>query len=419
MNDERIIAVETRDVRFPLLEGAGSDAVHSGSEYAFATTLITTKARNFGTGIVLTLGNGNQLVCRAIEMLAQKIVGHGVEELMSNFGDISRQLADDPQLRWLGPHKGVVHLALASLTNACFDLWAKVRGVPLWRLLLDLNPQQLVKLLDFSYLEDVLTHEDALSILATEMSGRAAREPILQLGYPGYDTSVGWFEYGDDKVKALAQRAIQRGFRAFKLKVGSEDGSRDLRRAFMLRELAGSEAMIMLDANQQWTLPAAVKICRELAAMSPYFVEEPTHPDDIEAHKRLAGAIAPTRIALGEHVPNRVLFKNMMQAGALHFVQVDCTRVAGVSEFLTVSLLARKFGLPVVPHVGDMGQIHQHLVLFNHIALGHDALFLECIPHLQKHFVAPAEIKNGVYLTPQRPGSSSDLHGVAPARHSL
>jgi len=277
----------------------------------------------------------------------------------------------------------------------------------------------LIKLLDLSYVENVLTCEDALSILATEMSGRAAREPILQHGYPGYDTSVGWFEYGDDKVKALAQQALQRGFRAFKLKVGSEDGSRDLRRAFMLRELAGSEAMIMLDANQQWTLPTAVKMCRELAAMSPYFVEEPTHPDDIDAHKRLAEAIAPTRIALGEHVPNRVLFKNMMQAGALHFVQVDCTRVAGISEFLTVSLLARKFGLPVVPHVGDMGQIHQHLVLFNHIALGHDALFLECIPHLQKHFVSPARIENGVYRTPELPGSSSDLHGVTPARHSL
>src|SRR6266704_5034576 len=417
MHDERITAVETRDVRFPLLEGAGSDAIHSGSEYAFATTLITTEARNFGTGIVLTLGNGNQLVCRAIEMLAQKLIGRDVEELMSNFGDYSRQLANDPQLRWLGPHKGVVHLALASVTNACFDLWAKLRGVPLWRLLLDLNPQQLVNLLDLSYLEDVLTSADALSILENQMSGRAARERIMQQGSPGYDTSVGWFQYGDDKVKSLAQQALQRGFRAFKLKVGSEEGSRDLRRAFMLRELAGSDAIIMLDANQQWTLPTAVRTCRELAAMKPYFVEEPTHPDDIAAHKKLADAIAPTRIALGEHVPNRVMFKNMMQAGAVHFVQVDCTRGAGVSEFLTVSLLALKFGIPVVPHVGDMGQIHQHLALFNHVALGHDALFLECIPHLQEHFVAPAKVQNGVYLTPNLPGSSSDLHGIAPASH--
>jgi len=412
--DDRIISLETRDVRFPLPEGAGSDAVHSGSDYAFATSLLMTEGKKFGTGIVLTLGNGNQLVCRAIEMLAQEVIGRDVEELMSNFGEISRQLANDPQLRWLGPHKGVVHLALASVTNACFDLWAKLRGVPLWRLLLDLNPQQLVNLLDLSYLEDVLTSADALCILEDQMSGRAARERIMQHGYPGYDTSVGWFQYGDDKVKSLAQQALQRGFRAFKLKVGSEEGSRDLRRAFMLRELAGSDAMIMLDANQQWTLPTAVRICRELAAMKPYFVEEPTHPDDIGAHKKLADAIAPTRIALGEHVPNRVMFKNMMQAGAVHFVQVDCTRVAGISEFITVSLLARKFGLPVVPHVGDMGQVHQHLVLFNHVALGHDALFLECIPHLREHFVAPATVQNGVYLTPSLPGSSSDLRGVTP-----
>src|SRR5207237_2536245 len=245
MNDQRIISLESRDVRFPLPEGAGSDSIHSGSEYAFATTLIRTEQETFGTGIALTLGNGNQLVCSAIEMLGQKLMGCYVEELMSNFGEISRQLANDPQLRWLGPHKGVVHLALASVTNACFDLWAKLRGVPLWRVMLDLNPQQLVNLLDLSYLEDVHTSADALSLLEDQISGRSARERILQDGYPGYDTSVGWFQYEDDKVKSLAQQALQRGFRAFKLKVGSEDGSRDLRRAFMLRELAGADAMIM------------------------------------------------------------------------------------------------------------------------------------------------------------------------------
>jgi len=415
MNDQRIISLESRDVRFPLPEGAGSDAVHSGSEYAFAPTLISTEQTKFGTGIALTLGSGNQLVCRAIEMLGQRLVGFDVQELMANFGEMSKQLADDPQLRWLGPHKGVVHLALASITNACFDLWAKVRNIPLWRLLLDLTPDQLVKLLDLSYLENVLTTEDAVLLLENQMPGRVRREPILERGYPGYDTSVGWIQYADDKVKALAQQALDEGFRAFKLKIGSPDGGRDLRRANMLRELAGSGAMIMLDANQQWTAPLALKMCLRLAEMSPYFIEEPTHPDDIAAHAKLAEEIAPVRIALGEHVPNRVVFKNMMQAHALHFVQVDCTRVAGISEFLTVSLLARKFGLPVVPHVGDMGQIHQHLVLFNHVALGHDALFLECIPHLQKHFVAPAKIKDGVYHTPQSAGCSSDLHGVVPA----
>jgi L-fuconate dehydratase len=415
MTTERIVSVESRDMRFPLPKGAGSDATHSGSEYAFATTLLCTGSGNFGTGIVLTLGEGNQLVCETIELLGANLVGRDIEELMADFGAISRHMAQHPQLRWLGPHKGVVHLALASITNACFDLWAKVRGVPLWRLLLDLNTEQLVNLLDLSYLEDVLSAEEAVSIFESHRPTRTTRQPILQRGYPGYDTSVGWFQYEDEKVAKLTRDALKRGFHAFKLKVGSQDMKRDVRRAFMLRELAGPDALIMLDANQQWTFPAALNACLELRGMNAYFIEEPTHPDDIAAHKRLADAIAPTPIALGEHVPNRVVFKNMMQAGAVHFVQVDCTRVAGVSEFLTVSLLARKFGLPVIPHVGDMGQIHQHLVLFNHIVMGHEALFLECIPHLREHFVTPAEIHNGRYVTPVRPGSSSELRGVTPA----
>ena len=416
MKEHQIISLETRDVRFPLHEGAGSDAVHSGSEYAFAATLLASGGGLYGTGIVLTLGQGNQLVCEAIELLGNSLVGQGIEELMAEFGAVAQRLAQHPQLRWLGPQKGVIHLALASLTNACFDLWAKARGVPLWRLLLDLSSRELVKLLDLSYLEEALTPEEAAAILQQQLSSRGGREGVLSRGYPGYDTSVGWFQYEDNQVKELAREAMSRGFRAFKLKVGSHDQQRDLRRASMLRELAGPDALIMLDANQQWTLPEALKICQALGAVSPYFIEEPTHPDDIQAHRKLAEVIAPIPIALGEHVPNRIVFKNFMQAGAVHVVQVDCTRVAGISEFLTVSLLARKFGLPVVPHVGDMGQIHQHLVLFNHIAMGHDALFLECIPHLQQYFVAPARVENGVYVTPQAPGSSSELKGVAPIK---
>ena len=414
MAPHRITSLETRDVRFPLEHGAGSDAVHSGAEYAFATTLLGCDQKIFGTGIVLTLGLGNQLVCEAIEWLGQELIGREIEELMADFGAVTQRLAQHPQLRWLGPHKGVVHLALASLTNACFDLWAKSRGVPLWRLLLDLDAKQIIDLLDLSFLEDVLTRDQAEAVLLAHAGSRHVREGILQRGYPGYDTSVGWFQYDDSQVKDLARQAMDKGFRAFKLKVGSSDGQRDVRRAFMLRELAGANALIMLDANQQWTLPRALEMCEELRAMSPYFVEEPTHPDDIRAHHTLAKAIQPIPIALGEHVPNRIMFKNFMQAEAVHIVQVDCTRVAGISEFLTVSLLARKFGLRVIPHVGDMGQIHQHLVLFNHIALGHDAVFLECIPHLQPHFVNPAQIERGVYVTPQVPGCSSDLKGVRP-----
>ena len=411
----RITSLESRDLRFPLPQGAGSDAVHSESEYGFATTLLGTGSSVYGTGLVLTLGRGNELVGEAIRMLGDSLVGREIEELMAEFGIVLHRLADHPQLRGLGPHKGVIHLALASLSNACFDLWAKARGVPLWRLLLDLTPEQTINLLDLSYLEDVLTSEQAKTILRDHLPSRKDRESGLRRGYPGYDTSVGWFGYDDERVRELARAALERGFRAFKLKVGSRDGSRDVRRAFMLRELVGPSALVMLDANQQWNLPAAMAMCESLRAMQPYFIEEPTHPDDIQAHRALAQSIAPIPIALGEHVPNRVVFKNFMQAGAVGIVQVDCTRVAGIAEFLAVSLLARKFGLPVVPHVGDMGQIHQHLVLFNHIAMGHQALFLECIPHLREHFVAPARVENGVYLTPQAPGCSADLKGVVPA----
>jgi len=404
-----IQSVRSYDARYPLAAGAGTDAVHSESEYCLAVTRLKTDGALCGTGMVLTLGEGNRIVCELIDLLAPALLGKEIESLMAGFGAFSRSLADHPQLRWLGPHKGAIHLALASLTNACFDLWAKARGVPLWRLLLDLAPQQVVSLLDLSYLEDALTSAEALGLLEKAQPARAEREPVLKTGYPGYDTSVGWFRYDDEKVRENARRALDKGFRAFKLKVGSPDPARDIRRAQMLRELVGENCLVMLDVNQQWTLPRALEMCRSLSEISPYWVEEPTHPDDVAAHRRLAQAISPMRIALGEHVPNRVMFKNFMEAGAVHFVQADCTRLAGVSEFLSVALLAQKFGLPVVPHVGDMGQIHQHLVLFNHIALGQPVIFLEYIPHLRRHFVNPAIVEGGFYRTPQVPGLSADL----------
>jgi L-fuconate dehydratase len=408
--EETIIqSVRPYDARYPLPAGAGTDAVHSEPEYCLAVTRLNTNHVLAGTGMVLTLGEGNRIVCEIIELLAPALMGKEIESLMAGFGAFSRSMADHPQLRWLGPHKGAVHLALASITNACFDLWAKARGVPLWRLLLDLTPEQVVGLLDLSYLENVLTPGEALGLLRDQMATRAQREDVLKSGYPGYDTSVGWFGYDDEKVRDNARRALDAGFRAFKLKVGSRDPQRDIRRAYMLRKLVGDQCLVMLDANQQWTLPRALELCRSLRDISPYWVEEPTHPDDIAAHRELAQAISPIRVALGEHVPNRVMFKNFMEAGAVHFVQVDCTRVAGVSEFLGVTLLAKRFGLPVVPHVGDMGQIHQHLVLFNHIAVGQPVIFLEYIPHLRERFVHPARVEGGFYKTPEIPGLSSDL----------
>jgi L-fuconate dehydratase len=402
--------IAVSDLRYPLPPGAGSDAVHTEPEYCLAVTqLISAGGKLCGTGFALTLGEGNRLVCEAIEILARPLRGRPIDELMADFGHTARQLADDPMLRWLGPHKGVVHLALASITNACFDLWAKSRGVPLWRLLLDLEPNELVALLDLSYLDELLDESAAMELLRQEMPARAARSAILREGYPGYDTSVGWMAYDDNKVRELTKQAIDKGFNAFKLKVGSTDRNRDLRRAAMLRECAGEQGTIMFDANQQWALPTAREMCREFSKLKPLWIEEPTHPDDIMAHATLAQEIAPVKIACGEHIPNRIVFKNFFESNAMHFVQADCTRLGGVSEFLTVSLLAKKFGLPVVPHVGDMGQIHQHLVLFLHIALGNELLFLEHIPHLRSHFVFPAELEGGRYRTPQEPGASTGL----------
>jgi L-fuconate dehydratase len=372
-------------------------------------TLLSTQDRQRGSGFVLTLGDGNTLVCKAIEMLAKPLEGMCIEAVMADFGNISRKIADHAALRWLGPHKGVVQLALASITNACFDLWAKSRGVPLWKLLLNLAPEELVRVLDLSYLEEILSKEKALSMLNEQLPSRAQREAILKGGYPGYDTSVGWMDYDDEKVTELTKKALSQGFSAFKLKVGSREESRDLRRAAMLRSLVGEESTLMFDANQHWHLPDALRICSELAKFRPHWIEEPTHPDDIQAHVELSRALSPIKIAAGEHIANRVLFKNFMRAEALSFVQVDCTRVGGVSEFLTISFLAKLFDLPVVPHVGDMGQLHQHLVLFNHIGLGLKVEFLEHIPHLRGHFIHPAQVKDGVYHTPQEPGASADL----------
>ena len=405
-----ITRISTRDLRFPIGSGHGSDAIHKDPVYSYAVCVLEDDSGAAGSGLAFTLGEGNDLVCRAIEFYAARLVGRDIGALMADFGNLQRTLADEQQFRWLGPHKGVVHLALAAVTNACWDLWAKRRGVPLWRLLLDLTPQELVATLDLSYLEDVLTPAQAADLLTSEIAGRASRENILGLGYPGYDTSVGWFNYSDEQVAENCRRAIAEGFTAMKLKVGAADPDRDIRRAHIVRSVAGDAARVMVDANQQWTLPQALAVCSRLQSIRPFWIEEPTHPDDVQAHRTLAQAIAPTPLATGEHVPNRILFKNYLQSGSIGFIQVDAVRVAGVSEFLAISLLCRKFGVPVVPHVGDMGQLHQHLVLFNHIGAGLPVVFLEHIPHLRSHFVHPARIADGVYHTPQEPGASCDLH---------
>ena len=401
--------VETVDARFPLADGAGSDAVHTDPEYGYGVTLLQSDTGHVGTGITYTLGGGTNLICEAIKLLAEPIVGREIEELMSHFGAVQRQIAEHSQIRWLGPHKGVTHSALSSITNACFDLWAKHRGVPLWKLLLDLDSESLVGLIDLSYYEDVLSVREAIDLVEKHRATRESRMDILREGYPGYDTSVGWYQYSDEKIADNARRAVDAGFTAMKLKVGGFDLDHDIRRTHLIREVVGKDVRIMLDANQAWSLPRAVDACQRLRTMRPFWMEEPTQPDDVLAHQTLARVIAPVPIAVGEAVANRVIWKNFLQAGAVGIVQADCTRLAGVSEYLAVILLAKKFPVRVVPHVGDMGQIHQHLVLFNHIALNHERLFLEYIPHLRKYFAHPANVSDGHYLTPEEPGCSTEL----------
>ena len=405
-----IQSIKTHDFRRKLKDGAGSDAVHTDPSYGYGVTLLKADNGLDGTGIAYTLGAGTNLICEAIRILGESLKGREIEELMAEFGVVQRSLAEHPGLRWLGPHKGVTHLALASITNACFDLWAKSRGVPIWKLLLDLSPEEITRLIDFSYLEEVLTISEANDLLHTYQATRSDREEVLKTGYPGYDTSVGWFQYSDEKICNNARAAVDAGFKAMKLKVGAKDHKHDVRRSLMVRKAVGDHVRIMLDANQAWPLPQAIDACLALKDMNPFWIEEPTQPDDVSAHQKLAEVIAPVPVAVGEAVSNRVLWKNFLQAEAVGIVQADCTRLAGISEWLAVVMLARKYPVRLVPHVGDMGQIHQHLVLFSHIALNHEKLFLEYIPHLRDDFVFPANVDGGYYMPPQEPGCSTDLH---------
>jgi L-fuconate dehydratase len=404
-----ITAVRVHDRRFPLPPGTGSDALHRDVTYAYAVTELVTDAGIVGTGLAFTLGAGTELVCAAASALAARLVGRPVEELMASFGDSWRAMADDPYWRWLGPHSGVVHLALASVANACFDCWAQVRGVPLWRLLLDLDDDAFLALFDLHQVDDVLSPAEARALLATARASRATRTGVLRDGHPGYDTSVGWLGYDESRLRDEVMRARDDGFRAVKLKVGSAEPARDIRRAALLRELLGDDAPLMLDANQRWGVREAIVRGTELAPVRPFWLEEPTHPADVLGHATIAAALPTVPVACGEHVPNAVAFKNFLQARGMAYCQVDAVRVGGVGEFLAVALLAARHGVPVVPHVGDMGQLHQHLVLVTHVALGLPVVFLEHIPHLREHFADPALVRDGTYVVPQRPGASMAL----------
>ncbi len=366
-----------------------------------------------GHGLTFTIGRGTELCVAAVELLAPHVVGRTMEEIAADMAGFWRGLVADSQLRWLGPEKGVVHLATAALVNAVWDLYAKLEGKPLWKLLADMSPEQLVACIDFRYIDDAVSKADAIEMLRRQASTRGAREAeMLRDGYPAYTTSAGWLGYSDDKIRTLARQAMTAGFTHLKLKVGGDPTS-DLRRARILRDAIGPDNHVMLDANQVWGIEQAITAVRALAEVNPWWIEEPTSPDDILGHKRIREAIKPIGVATGEHVHNRVMFKQLLQAGAIDFCQVDSCRLGGVNEVLAVLLLAARFGVPVCPHAGGVGlcEYVQHLAIFDYIAVSGslDRRTCEFVDHLHEHFVEPARVKNGRYVAPRAPGYSAEI----------
>ena len=412
----KIIAFETSDVRFPTSQSLdGSDAMNPDPDYSAAYLRVVTDAADGleGHGFVFTIGRGNDVEVAAIESLAPWFVGRDVEAALADLGGLWRELVYDSQLRWLGPEKGVMHMAIGAAVNALWDLRAKREGVPLWMLLAALSPEQLVDLVDFRYLSDALTREEALGILRAAEPGRAGRVARLVAdGYPAYTTTPGWLGYSDEKLARLSREAVADGFTQIKLKVGA-DRDDDVRRLRIAREAVGPDIRIAVDANQRWDRDEAIDWIGALAPFDLAWVEEPTNPDDILAHAAIAAAIAPTPVATGEHGANRVMFKQFLQADALQVLQIDATRVAGVNENIAILLLAAKFGVPVCPHAGGVGlcEIVQHLAMFDFVAVTGttEGRMIEFVDHLHEHFVEPAVVERGRYRAPRLPGSGAEM----------
>jgi L-fuconate dehydratase len=407
--------LEVIDLRFPTSrELAGSDAMNPDPDYSAAYLIVRDSASAEGHGFVFTIGAGNDVVVAAIRALETLVVGLDLVEVFGDMARFSRRLVHDSQLRWLGPEKGVIHMAIGAVINAVWDLYAKREGKPLWKLLADLTPEQVVDLVDFRYLSDALTREEALKILTAAAPGKAEREQhLLDKGYPAYTTSAGWLGYPDEKVARLVQEAIADGFTHLKIKVGA-DAVDDLRRVRMVRELAGPDTLISVDANQRWEVAEAIENIQRLAEIGLHWVEEPTSPDDILGHRAVAEAVRPVRVATGEHVANRVVFKQLLASGAIDVCQIDACRVAGVNENIAILLLAAKFGVPVCPHAGGVGlcEVVQHLSMFDFVAISASSQnrWIEYVDHLHEHFLDPVEVSGGHYAAPRNPGSGAALH---------
>jgi L-fuconate dehydratase len=421
----RIIALDCLDVRFPTSAGLdGSDAMNPDPDYSAAYVILRTDASDGldGHGFCFTIGRGNDVVATAIRALRRHVVGRPLEDVLDHLGRFSAELVGDSQLRWLGPEKGVMHMAIGAVLNAAWDLAAKRAGKPVWKLLSDLSPKQLVDLVDFRYIADALTPDEALAILAAARPGRSERERILlREGYPAYTTSAGWIGYDDAKVTRLAREAVAAGFTQIKLKVGASLAD-DVRRMRAARAAVGPGVRIAVDANQRWNIGEAIDWIGALAEFDPYWIEEPTSPDDVLGHAAIRRAVAPVKVATGEHVQNRVVFKQLLQAEALDVVQIDAARVGGVNENVAILLLAAKFGVPVCPHAGGVGlcELVQHLSMFDYVSVAGTMAdrMIEYVDHLHEHFVEPVRIVGGRYAAPTAPGFGAQMRAASRADYA-
>jgi L-fuconate dehydratase len=415
-----IVKLTARDIRMPTSESkAGSDAMHVDPDYSGAYVILETDAGDGlqGHGMTFTIGRGNEICVAAIHALKPLVLGRTLESICADMAGFWRSLTGESQLRWIGPEKGAIHLATAAIVNAVWDLRAKVEGKPVWKLVVDMTPEQFVDCVDFRYLTDALTRDEALKILRDQQPTRSARETEMRKdGYPAYITSAGWMGYPDDLVRKLCREALAAGWTRFKIKVG-RDSDENVRRAALVREEIGPDSLLMMDANQAWDVGEAIDLMRPLAKFKPLWIEEPTSPDDILGHAAIRRAIQPIGVATGEHAANRVIFKQLMQAGAIDFCQFDNCRLGGLSEAMAVLLLAAKFKIPVCPHAGGLGlcEYGQHVSLIDYICVSGslDRRMTEFADHLHEHFLTPVTSKAGRYVVPTEPGFSIEMRPVS------
>lgn len=419
-----IKSVVARDIRFPTSRSLdGSDAMNEAPDYSATYVTIETSAGDQGHGMTFTIGRGNELCVAGVEALSKLLVGRNVDDIFGDLGGVWKLITGDSQLRWVGPEKGVVHLAGAAIINAIWDLYSKALKKPVWKVLAEMSPEDTVKLVDWTYLSDALDPAEALERLQEKFSGRAERTKHMMVsGYPAYTTSAGWLGYTDDKMRQLCADALAEGWSHFKMKCGGNHED-DIRRATILREMIGNDRKLMMDANQVWGVDEAITKMGDLAKFDPWWIEEPTSPDDILGHARIAREIAPIKVATGEHCHNAVMFKQFLQAGAISFLQLDSCRLAGPNEILGVLMMADKFNVPVCPHAGGVGlcEYVQHLSIYDYIAVSGslDDRVLEYVDHLHNHFVDPVVMKDGHYMPPSAPGYSITMYEASLAEHKF